>query len=724
MFRLLFSVLFLVAIALSPVAKATTLTCVPSATPTVVHGEGITERTGDIVFSCSGGVPGAVFTADLFIFLNVSITNRLAPGSSGAFVGVSLTADNGSGPQPIGAPPTRIGEASLVFNGATFTLSPSGSVILQLVGLRGAANELNFGPNRTMQVLIGLNPTTVFGLSSNQLTVGIPEHGLYAGFSTKIICSQQGSLLPPDTGSFASFLAAGTAFGSTRLTEGFGDSFGPLSAPQNLNADSGTRLIVQYSGFPAGARLFVPTAVAGSDATQPTAGGDLGLKVSGGKYTPGGSPSLLLSFVQNTDANGAGGTPLYVPGLPGSGAVSFDSMSEVILTNGAGIAVYQVMDANPSIQENAQFPTFLALAPFSGQSIQTVENVSLAPVSVVQTATAKDPIPRFQQIVIPEDCTIVGDCNATYYPRLLVLDTSLSYTAPAGGQTQTQYLAIENPNGGVLQWTASVSYTNGSDWLSLSPTQGENNSGIRIDAIPGTLTPGVYNAILTIAAGPVAGSRNVPITFTITPPTPPPPPTIQPPSVQSVVNAATFAAGAVAPGSIATLSGTKFSGKVVTVTFGGLPAQVLFVNDTQINLIVPAGLGTKTSVQVVVTVDGTASAPLTTNLTPFAPGIFANGVLNQDNSLNSSKQPAALGAIIQIFATGLSGAGVITAEIGAQLIAQPYYGGPAPGLAGVQQVDLIVPSNLTGSTVKVAVCGGPPAGQVVCSPPVSVAIAQ
>jgi uncharacterized protein (TIGR03437 family) len=728
MFRLLFACFaFLISAALLPVASATTLTCVPSATPQVVHGEGITERTGDIIFSCSGGVSGAVFTADLFVFLNVSITNRLAPGSSGVFEGISLTADNGSGPQSIGSPPARIGEASLVFNGATFTLSPSGTVTLELVGLRGAANELNFGANSTLQVVIGLNPTQVFGLSSNTLTVGIPEHGLYAGFSTKIICSQQGSLLPPDTGSFASFLAAGSAFGSTRVTEGFGDSFGPLSAWQNLNADSGTRVIVQYSGFPAGARLFVPTVVAGSDATQPTAGGDLGLKASGGQYTPGGNPSLLLSFVQNTDGNGAGGTPLYVPGLPGSGTVAFDSMSEVVLTNGTGIAVFEVMDANPSIQENAQFPTFLALAPFSGQSIQTVENVSLAPVSTVQTATAKDPIPRFQQIVIPEDCTIVGDCNAAYYPRLLVLDTSMSFTAPAGGQTQTQYLAIENPTGGVLQWTASVAYTNGSDWLNLSPTQGENNSGIRIDAIPGTLTPGIYNAILTIAAGPVAGSRDVPITFTITPPTPPPPPpppAVQPPSVQSVVNAATFAAGAVAPGAIATLGGTQFSGKIVTVTFDSLPAQVLFSNNTQINLIVPAGLGAKTSAQVIVTVDGTASAPFTASLAPFAPGIFANGVLNENNTVNSSKQPAALGSIIQIFATGLSGTGLITAEIGTQLIAQPYYGGPAPGIAGVQQVDLIVPSNLTGSTVKVAVCGGPPAGQVVCSPAVSVAIAQ
>jgi uncharacterized protein (TIGR03437 family) len=719
MFRLLFaSCSLLMCTVVLPVARATTLTCLPSATPYVVHGEGITERTGDIVLTCSGGSPNAAITVTLSIFLNANITNRLAAASSNDLLGIILTADNGSGPQPIAATPTLLGPAFLAFNDVSFTLSPSGSVTLRLANLRGAANELNFAANSTLQVLMAFNPNNVLALSSSQFIVGIPEHGLYAGFSDTLICSQTGSPLPANTASFASFHASGAAFASTRLTEGFADSFGPLSDSQNLNADTGTRIIVQYSGFPPGAQLFVPTVVAGSDATQPTAGGDMGFSASGGKYTPGVNSSLLLSFVQNTDANGAGGTPLYTPGAPGSGTASFDLMSPVTLANGAGIAVYQVMDANPSIQESAQFPTFLALAPFSGADVQTAENVSLAPISTVYMATAKDPIPRFQQIPIPEDCTIVGDCSASYFPRLSVVEPSVSYTAPAGSGTQTQYIAIRNASGGVLQWTAALTYTNGSGWLDVSPLQGQNNSGIRIDAIPGTLTPGTYNAILTIDAGPLAGTINEPITLVITAAG------IQPPSAQTLVNAATFAAGPVAPGSIATLGGTLFSGKTVTVTFNGLPAQVLFANNTQINLIVPAGLGAATSAQVVVTIDGTASAPLTVTLAPFAPGIFANGVLNQDYSLNSSKQPASLGSIIQIYATGLSGTGVITAKIGTEAIAQPYYGGPAPGFPGVQQIDLILPSDLTGSSVNVSVCGGPSAAKVVCSAPVPVALSK
>ena len=485
MFRHFFSLLPLVVAAGFSVAQASTLTCTASAAPPIVHGEGITERTSDIFFNCSGGTPNATLNVNVFIFLNVNITNRLTSASSNTLTGISFTADNGSGPQSIG-PAALNGPGSLVFNGATFTLSSSGSVTLQLSGLRGAANELDFDSNKSIQVLIGVNSNTAFSLPSNQLTVGYPAHGLYVAFSGDLVCTQGGSPTPQNIASFASFLSARSTFTSTRVTEGFPDSFGPKSAVQSLNADTGTRIVVQYSGFPPGASLFVPTVVAGSDATQPTAGGDLGVSASGGKYTPSANSSLLLSFVRYTDANGAGGTPAYLPGLPGSGAVTFDSMSEVTLTNGSGIAVYEVVDANSSIQESAQFPTFLALAPSgSGASITTSENVSLGPISTVQTATATDPIPRFEQITPPADCSIVGDCGAHYFPVLSVQETSLKYAAQASGITQTDYVQVQNSSGGLLQWTASVTYLNGSGWLVVSPTSGQNDGTIRVDAVPG-----------------------------------------------------------------------------------------------------------------------------------------------------------------------------------------------------------------------------------------------
>ena len=333
-------------------------------------------------------------------------------------------------------------------------------------------------------------------------------------------------------------------------------------------------------------------------------------------------------------------------------------------------------------------------------------------------ATASDPIPRFQQITPPADCSIVGDCNAQYFPTLVVPETSFNFSTQAGGATITNYVAVQNSGGGIMPWTATLSYANGSGWLAVSPTSGQNGGTIRVDAVPGTLAPGTYQATLTVNAGPLAGTRTVAISFVITAAT------VQPPAIQSAVNAATFATGPLTPGSLATLGGAQFSGKNVSVTFNGLSAQVLFSNATQINLLVPSSLGSATSAQVVVTVDGTASAPLTVNLAPFAPGIFANGVLNQDYSLNSAKQPAAPGSVIQVYATGLSGTGVITAKIGSQVVTQPYYAGPAPGFAGLQQVDLILPADLTGNSVNVSVCGGPTAANVVCSPSVAVAISQ
>ena len=91
--------------------------------------------------------------------------------------------------------------------------------------------------------------------------------------------------------------------------------------------------------------------------------------------------------------------------------------------------------------------------------------------------------------------------------------------------------------------------------------------------------------------------------------------------------------------------------------------------------------------------------------------------------MNSATHPAAAGSIVQIFATGLSGTGPITATIQGQTVSSPYYAGPAPGLMGVQQVDLILPQSFTGNTVMISICGGVK-GQAVCSTPATVTVSR
>jgi uncharacterized protein (TIGR03437 family) len=634
------------------------------------------------------------------------------------FTGVIFTIDNGAGPQPVNIAPIIGGPSTLIYNGLNFALSSTGTATLRIQNIRAAASQLGLSPNTSIQAFLGFNSSLV-SITNSVFTVGTPVRGLYAGFSTALVCAQHGSPLPSDLNSVAGFIASNAAFTSTRLTEGFADAFDSRGAWESLNADTGTRFLITYSGFPAGAQLFVPTVVAGSDAAKPTAGGDLGVAASGGKYTPSGAGSLLLSLVQDTDANGAGGTLLYTPGAPNSGTVTFDSMSQVSLINGSGVVVYEVVDANPNVQESAQFPTYLGLAPFDGPAVVTTENVSLAPVSTVMEATAHDPIPRFVALTPPDDCSIIGDCGASYYPQLYVNTLPINLTAPSNGNTQSGYTEVNNRGGGHLVWTATISYTNGSGWLQLYPDNGIDNTTIRVDASPANLAPGTYQANLTVYAG--QGSSTVPITLVVTAPV------VTPalPTVSSIVNGASFAAGPAVPGSIVSLLGTDLAGKNVVVTFGGLPAKVLFDNSTQINVTVPSGLGSVTFTQLVVVVDGVSSLTQPVSVAGFGPGIFGSGILNQDGQINGPNHPAQPGAILQIYATGLSGTGAITARVNGNVI-DPLFGGPAPGLVGVQQVNVQLPDSLMGGTAQVSVCGGVAGmpNQAACSPAVQVAITQ
>ncbi len=649
----------------------------------------MTERVGDIQMSCSGGQPSAIVSGNLTLFANAPVTNRLT-GTS--LSGVTLVYDNGAGPQPT-VPAILASSSSIAFNNVSFTLSATGSVTLRLSDLRVNVT----GQSTPLSVFMGFNPGNVLLMPGAQFVVAYPRPVLYTGSSGKLICSVSGSPAPDNAASFSSFLAAGTAFSTTRLTEGFGDAFQPASSYANLGADNGHRFLISYSGFPPGAQLYIPDMVAGSDAQQPTAGGDFGPPASGGTYAPG---SLLLSRVKNATATGAGGS---VTPAPAAGA-AFDSVSEVSLDNaGSGYAVYEVVDANNSIQESVQFPTFLVLPRGSMDApIETGETVSFATVSTVGTATATDPIPRFLSIAPQADCTIVGDCNAKYNPSLYVDTTPIQYTAQAGAGNQAQYFIVNNRGGGVLEWTVTITYANGIGWLKLYPDSGINNGTVRVDAFPANLAPGIYQATLAINAGPIAGQQSVPITLTVIP--------VPAPAITSVVNAASFAAGPVSPGSLASVLGSGFAGQTISVTFDSTPAQVLFSNSTQINLLVPASLSGESTSLLVVTVDGQASAPETVPLAPFSPAIFAGGVLNQDYSVNSAAHPAAPGSVLQIFATGLSGDGTISVQLGGQTVGAPNYAGPAPGLAGVQQVNVVIEGS-----GDLSVCGGS-----TCSPPMKV----
>jgi uncharacterized protein (TIGR03437 family) len=662
-----------------------------SGVPLPVRAEGLTERMGDIVLQCSGSNPGAVLTGNFTIFLPVNVTNRV--DSNNQTSDAVLSVDYGSGFVPSGISGWVAG-GSIAFNGVSFTVPPSGNLNIKFSNIRAAV-----GAVASVLASIGFSAPSSIQVNQSQVIVAFPQAGLFATlYGADIPCT--GS--PLASTSLSALFAVGTAFASTRVTEGFATAFVPRAAGD----DSGTRFLIGYSGFPANAHVYIPDMVAGSSALVPTAGGDLGLAQAVGQYLPG-SGTLLLVRVQYADAAGAGGLPLSTPSI--GGPVTLDSVSEVSLTNGAGSAVYEVADASPSRLESAQFPTFVSL-PNATAATVAQESISFAPVSTVMRASMTDPVPRFAAVTPASDCALLNDCQAGYFPKLSVDPMSIQLTAIAGGAMTSQpgYIPVQNAGGGIMNWSAIVSYATGSGWLTLDRSSGQNNASVRVWAAPQGLAAGTYQATIVIDAGPLAGNATIPLTLTVQaapalPPTPTPTPAPAV-TVSKVVNAATFAVTPLVAGSLGTLLGANLSGKSVSVTFDGSAATLLYVGASQINLQVPADLGSKTSATLVVTVDGSSSAPQTVALAPVWPAIFAHGVLNQDNTENTAGTAAKAGSILQIFATGIPTSATVSVQIADRKNLIPRYAGVAPGVLGVQQVNVAIPGDLSATTTQLIVC--------------------
>jgi len=155
----------------------------------------------------------------------------------------------------------------------------------------------------------------------------------------------------------------------------------------------------------------------------------------------------------------------------------------------------------------------------------------------------------------------------------------------------------------------------------------------------------------------------------------------QPPSALGcMTNAASFTFLGVVPGEIVSLFGDRLgpvqpafwvpdaSGKVGTalantrVLFDGVAAPILYADQNQINAIAPWELTPGKNTAVTVESAGVRSPALTVPVVPADPGIFRlqfspapgqGAVLNQDGSVNSQDNPAAIGSIVSIFGTGM-----------------------------------------------------------------------
>jgi uncharacterized protein (TIGR03437 family) len=321
---------------------------------------------------------------------------------------------------------------------------------------------------------------------------------------------------------------------------------------------------------------------------------------------------------------------------------------------------------------------------------------------------------------------------------------NFSYTIPGRlpSPVALLILSIASPGQSVAGTIKSAVATPvGGKWLKLVKADGTAipegefqlmAGGPAISADPTGLPPGTYTASVTVE--PTGGQPVVlPITLTV----------VEQPVIRAIANAASFGAGAVAPGEVVTIGGSGLgpadpitltldtSGRVstsqrgISVWFNGYPAPLIYASPSQINSVVPYEVDGAPDITLEVD-NGGRSAVLAMKGTAVAPAIFTA------NGSGSGLAAAAYGAggTVTLYLTGegqtsprgVTGkvtsvsanspvtpqpvAGAPTVTIGGKPATVLFYG-EAPGLvAGIMQLNVQIPAGLSGGNHPIVVAWG------------------
>jgi hypothetical protein len=379
---------------LSPlVSPPSYMTCSMTGNPTMLRAEGATELAGDIVLTCTGGVPTlsteTVPQANLTVYLNTVITSRqYVEGANNYQVSEVLLlvdepnySDNRVGFVPCATPDigctfagrsTVLGTAAAgetygtggrpnVFRGVVsgntvqFTGVPidapgaSGARIFRFsnIRIRGDAFDTPSVANvgHAVAVITSGGNTALMPPSS-----GVPVGYVIPGLSTA--ARGAGSLPQCSTGDKAlvntlsfeeqfqiAFKTRGTATqnipGNIYNTESGFTITGTNGNVWGL-ADFGTRLKAEFINIPSGVRLFVPVASAAT--------------ASGSGNATLGSAQLVTSETGAYSAAPATDTVTLA-----SGNVS---VAELSIVNGSATAVWEITSANYLSSETLKFPVY------------------------------------------------------------------------------------------------------------------------------------------------------------------------------------------------------------------------------------------------------------------------------------------------------------------------------------------------------------------------------
>ncbi len=224
------------------------------------------------------------------------------------------------------------------------------------------------------------------------------------------------------------------------------------------------------------------------------------------------------------------------------------------------------------------------------------------------------------------------------------------------------------------------------------------------------------------------------------------------PAIGAVANAASYAAGFVAPGEIIVIFGNSLAQSALDpeqltsaglvsnslgatrVLFDDIPAPLLYTTAIQLAAIVPYEVSGEAQTSIQVEYQGVRSVPLIVAVAQTSPGIFTSNMLgtgqgaivNQDGTPNGPDNPAARGDVVSIYGTGegqtvppgtdgliITAADLhrplqaVTVSIGGQSAEVLYAGSAGDEVAGVLQVNARIPLGIApGTAVPVTIAIG------------------
>jgi uncharacterized protein (TIGR03437 family) len=337
---------------------------------------------------------------------------------------------------------------------------------------------------------------------------------------------------------------------------------------------------------------------------------------------------------------------------------------------------------------------------------------------------------------VPVTLTVTGA------PPITASPTSLTFSYQAGGTAPNSQPITVSGSG---SFTATA--TSNGNWLSVTPSSGTAPGTVTASVNPSSLTAGSYSGSIVVAgASGSTGSTTVTVTLTVTAPLP---------TITQLSNGASYASGAISPGEIITIFGTGLGpttplgltltsqGTVATtlgnvqVLMNGIASPLIYVSGTQVSAVVPYAISIFQTAQVYVNFLGQTSNAIQETVATTAPGLFTanssgtgpGAILNQNLSVNSPTNQAAPGSVVVLYLTGegqTSPAGV-TGSVTQAAATPPYtpapllpvaalvnnspatieFYGEAPGLvAGVLQVNVLIPAGTPAGNVPIAVSIG------------------